>query len=63
MKTKQTVSGKKQPIIVRDLNSKKNPNGGYVANAGGTVGLPIKDGVAPARVIAGTPQLALNNPS
>jgi hypothetical protein len=28
MKTKKSVSSHKQPIIVRDLNSKKNPKGG-----------------------------------
>ena len=28
MKTKQTVSGKKQSIVVKDLKAKKNPKGG-----------------------------------
>jgi hypothetical protein len=30
MKTKQTVSGKKQSIVVKDLKAKKNPKGGGV---------------------------------
>ena len=28
MKSKEPAKSKKQPIIVRDLNSKKNPKGG-----------------------------------
>jgi len=28
MKTKQSVSSKKQPIIVKDLKTSKNPKGG-----------------------------------
>jgi hypothetical protein len=40
MKTKAPVSLKKQPIIVRDLNSKKNPKGGapfpHIVNGGGS---------------------------
>jgi hypothetical protein len=30
MKSKEPAKSKKQPIIVRDLNSKKNPKGGAV---------------------------------
>jgi hypothetical protein len=33
MKTKATVSLKKQPIVVRDLDSKKNPKGGALCMA------------------------------
>jgi hypothetical protein len=63
MKTKESVSSHKLPIIVRDLNSKKNPKGGYVANPGGTVGLPIKDGVAPAKVIVRSASGAISTQS
>jgi hypothetical protein len=35
MKTKQSDSNKKQPIVVKDLKAKKNPKGG-------TVHLPYK---------------------
>ncbi len=29
MKTKESVGGKKQAIVVKDLTSKKNPQGGF----------------------------------
>jgi hypothetical protein len=47
MKTKASVSSKKQPIVVKDLTSKKNPQGGFTIkltnNLGKTPAGPATD--------------------
>ena len=37
MKSKEPTSAKKQPVIVKDLKTKKDPKGGYIWNENGTI--------------------------
>jgi hypothetical protein len=38
MKTKESASSKKQPIVVKDLTSNKNPQGGVVLKGWSNLG-------------------------